>query len=470
MPIKLIVVDLDGVIIDSRELHYLALNEALAEISHNLVITKDEHLAKYDGHPTKYKLSLLTKEKGLSPKDYDLVWRRKQELTQKVILETFQKDERIIRIFKALKQRGYTVYCASNSIWVTVKNALMTKGFLPYIDFFLSNEDVKHGKPSPDIYYKCFERAQVSPQEVLICEDSPVGRKAAYSSGAHVCPIEDVDDFTMDKIERYISHIEKKEQYSLSKNIMISADSKKINIVIPAAGLGSRFAKVGYTMPKPLIEVHGKPMIQLVVENIGIDGRYIFIVQKEHYEKYNMKYVLNLIAPHCEIVQCEGVTEGAACSILLAKEFIDNDDPLIIANSDQYLDWDGRQFLYASMSDNVDGCISTFTNTHPKFSYARVDENGYVSEVAEKKPISNMATTGVYYWAKGGDFVKYADKMISENERVNGEFYTCPVYNQAIADGKKIKTVHCEKFHCLGTPEDLQEYLHCTTTSTTSLV
>lgn len=234
---------------------------------------------------------------------------------------------------------------------------------------------------------------------------------------------------------------------------------KMVNIVIPAAGLGSRFSKAGYTMPKPLIEVNGKPMLQVVVENIGIKGRYIFIVQKEHYERYNMKYVLNLIAPNCEIVITEGVTEGAACSILLAKEFINNGDPLIIANSDQYLEWDAYKFLYASMSDGVDGCISTFTNTHPKFSYAKMDEDGYVVEVAEKKPISNNATTGLYFWKNGSDFVHYAEQMISKNIRVNNEFYTAPVYNEAIEDSKRIKTVHCERFWCLGTPEDLTQYL-----------
>jgi len=456
MPIKLVVVDLDGVIIDSREVHYKALNIALGEIGDEYVIGRDEHLAKYDGHPTKYKLNLLTKEKGLNPALYDQVWKKKQDVTQEVILEEFKEDVRIIDIFRELKSRGYLIYCASNSIWETVKNALYVKGFMPYIDFFISNEEVKTPKPSPEIYFRCFERAHLTPKEVMICEDSPVGRKSAYSSGAYVCPIEDVQDFTLDKVLNYINKYELIDKYN---SMEIVNGEKMVNIVIPAAGLGSRFSKAGYTMPKPLIEVNGKPMLQVVVENIGIKGRYIFIVQKEHYEKYNMKYVLNLIAPNCEIVITEGVTEGAACSILLAKEFINNGDPLIIANSDQYLEWDAYKFLYASMSEGVDGCISTFTNTHPKFSYAKMDEDGYVVEVAEKKPISNNATTGLYFWKHGSDFVHYAEQMITKNIRVNNEFYTAPVYNEAIEDNKKIKTVHCERFWCLGTPEDLTQYL-----------
>lgn len=456
MTIKLVVVDLDGVIIDSRELHYLALNRALQELGERYVINKEEHLAKYDGHPTKYKLALLTKEKGLDPALYDTIWRRKQELTQDVILSEFTHDQRIIHIFQALKHRGLKLYCATNSIWSTVKNALLTKGFLPYIDYFISNEEVSSPKPSPDIYFRCFERAKLTPKEVMICEDSPVGRAAAYSSGANVCPIEDVADFTLDKLLTYISKFDQLDTYN---RLQMDHSDKMINIVIPAAGLGSRFAAVGYTFPKPLIEVNGKPMIQVVVENIAIKGRYIFVVQKEHYEKYHMKHLLNAIAPGCEVVITEGLTQGAACSVLLAKDLINNDDPMIMANSDQLLDWDPYKFLYASMSDGVDGCISTFTNSHPKFSYAKLDDNGFVDQVAEKEPISNIATTGIYFWKKGSDFVKYAERMIAKDIRVNGEYYSCPVFNEAIEDGKKIKTVHCDRFMCLGTPEDLASYL-----------
>jgi beta-phosphoglucomutase-like phosphatase (HAD superfamily)/dTDP-glucose pyrophosphorylase len=455
MPIKLIIFDLDGTLCSSRELHYIALNRALKELDDKYVIDKDEHLCKYDGHPTSYKLNLLTKEKGLSVTLHDTIWKRKQDLTQDVILDTFKPDTRIIEMLKYLKSKGYRLYCASNSIWETVKNSLLTKGFLPYIEYFASNEEVSVGKPSPNIFFHCFERAKVTPKEVLICEDSPVGRKAAYSSGAYVCPIDDVEDLTLDKILKYISKFEVMDKYSLKMEM----NDKLINIVVPMAGLGSRFSQAGYTFPKPLIDVRGKPMIQAVVENISIKGRYIFIVQKEHYEKYNLKYVLNLIAPNCEIVITEGVTEGAACSVLLAKDLINNDEPLIMANSDQILEWDPYKFLYVSMSVGIDGAISTFTNTHPKFSYAKVDDKGFVTEVAEKKPISNVATTGIYFWKAGKDFVKYAEQMISKNIRVNNEFYVAPVFNEAIQDGKKIKTVHCDVFHCIGTPDDLEQYL-----------
>ena len=228
-----------------------------------------------------------------------------------------------------------------------------------------------------------------------------------------------------------------------------------MNVLIPMAGAGSRFEQAGYTFPKPLIEVKGKPMIQLVVDSLNIDARHIFVVQESHYEKYNLKHLLNLISPNCEVVCVNGVTEGAACTTLLAKKFIDNNEPLVFANSDQFLDWDSNEFMYSMEADEIDGGMLTFTATHPKWSFAKLNDDGFVTEVAEKKPISDIATVGVYYWKRGADYVKYAEQMIRENIRVNNEFYVCPVFNEAIKDGKKIKTFHFDGMWGIGTPEDL---------------
>jgi dTDP-glucose pyrophosphorylase len=232
-----------------------------------------------------------------------------------------------------------------------------------------------------------------------------------------------------------------------------------MNILIPAAGAGSRFAKNGYTFPKPLIDVNGKPMIQVVVENLSIEGNYIYIVQKEHYDKYNLKYLLNMITPNCTIIIVDHITEGAACTTLLAKEYINNNQPLLLANSDQYVQWSSVEFMYAMGAGNTDGGILTFKSTHPKWSYAKLDEELNISEIAEKKVISDIATVGVYYWSTGSDYVKYAEQMISKDIRVNNEFYVAPVYNEAIADNKKFKTFDVDKMWGLGTPEDLQQFL-----------
>ena len=200
-------------------------------------------------------------------------------------------------------------------------------------------------------------------------------------------------------------------------------------------------------------------MIQKVVENLGLDANYIFIVQKEHREKYNLDSMLNLIAPDCTIVEVDGITEGAACTTLLAKQYIDNDQQLFIANSDQYVEWNSLDFMYKMQSTSVDGGIVTFKSTHPKWSYAKTDNSGRVYRVAEKNPISNNATVGFYYWKKGSDYCEYAEKMIDFDIRVNNEFYVCPVFNEAIKDGKHITTFTASQMWGLGTPEDLERYL-----------
>ena len=232
-----------------------------------------------------------------------------------------------------------------------------------------------------------------------------------------------------------------------------------MKIIVPMAGAGSRFEKAGYTFPKPLIEVHGQPMISKVVENLNLQGQYIFLVQKSHYEKYDLQGVLSMIAPGCEIVQIDGVTEGAACTVLKARELIDNDEQLIISNSDQYIKWNSLETISSFSHDDSDGGMLTFNSVHPKHSFAKVDGNGWISEVAEKNPISNNATVGIYHWKRGSDFVKYADQMIDRDIRTNNEFYVCPVYNEAIGDGKKIKASLVDEMWGMGTPEELNNFL-----------
>ncbi len=202
-------------------------------------------------------------------------------------------------------------------------------------------------------------------------------------------------------------------------------------------------------------------MIQQVVDNLNIDGHFIFVVQKSHYEQYNLGTILPLIAPGCDIVQIEGVTEGAACTTLLAKDLINNDDHLLIANSDQIVEWDSCDFMHTMLYHDVDGGILTFKDEtkNPKWSFAKTNDLGHVTEVAEKNPISDQATVGIYYFNRGKEYVKYAEQMIQENIRVNNEFYVCPVYNEFIKDNKKIKLKDCDKMWGVGTPEDLNFYL-----------
>tara|TARA_B100000686_G_scaffold354186_1_gene463116 strand:- start:4894 stop:6267 length:1374 start_codon:yes stop_codon:yes gene_type:complete len=452
--IKLIIFDLDGVLVNARELHYNALNRALDSIDKKYVIEREEHLSTYDGLSTKKKLNLLTKNKDLPKELHDKVWELKQQMTLKII-DGFSVDDRVRGILRSFKSEGYVIACATNSIRETAKLQLIRKGFFEYIDFMYSNQDVKNPKPNSEMYLRCMIRAEVNPNETLIVEDSDVGRKGALSSGAVLCPVKDSDDVSYDKIKNVI------DVSNQNGEIKPKWQGDTMNVLIPMAGAGKRFEEVGYSFPKPLIDVNGKPMIQVVVESLNIDAKYIYVVQKEHYEKYNLKHLLNLITPNCEIIQIDEMTEGAACTTLLAEKYINKDEPLLIANSDQYLDWNSNEFMYPMIADNIDGGILTFTATHPKWSFAKLDDNGYVERVAEKDPISNVATVGVYFWTRGSDYVKSAKQMIEKDIRTNNEFYVCPVYNEAIQDGKKIKTFHInrEQMWGMGTPEDLKRFL-----------
>ena len=451
--IKLAIFDLDGVLVDAKELHYEALNRALKTIDDKFIIERDEHLSTYDGLNTTKKLQMLTERKGLPVEHHNLIWKLKQDATIQII-DDFDRDERICAVLKKLKEDGHTLCVASNSIRDTVKMMLLRKGFMEYFDFFYSNQDVKYPKPSSEIYLKCMIKAGVSPKETIILEDSHIGRKAAQDSGAYLCPIIDSNDVTYEKISEHIN------KHNEKGHTVAKWQGGNMKVLIPMAGAGSRFANAGYTFPKPLIEVKGKTMIQVIVENLNIDAQHIFIVQESHYEKYHLKTLLNLISPGCQIVQVKGVTEGAACTTLLAKHYIDNEYPLLIANSDQFIEWDSNEFMYSMGADAIDGGILSFKSTHPKWSFASLDTSGYVDRVAEKEPISDIATVGIYYWSKGAEYVKYAEQMISKDIRVNNEFYVAPIYNEAILDNKKIKTFDVNSMWGIGTPEDLNIFLN----------
>jgi NDP-sugar pyrophosphorylase family protein len=234
-----------------------------------------------------------------------------------------------------------------------------------------------------------------------------------------------------------------------------------MNILIPMAGEGSRFKTEGYTFPKPLIDVNGTPMIQKVVENLDFDATYIFLVRKEHLDTYSgLTQTLERITNNrCKIVVVDSLTEGAACTALLAEDLIDTDDDLLIANSDQFIEYEKENFVTMKNMVDTDAIVYTFNAVHPKWSFVKTNSRGFITEVAEKKPISNIATCGIYWYRRGSDFVKYAKEMIEKNVRVNNEFYIAPVYNELIQDGKTLVPFYVSKMWGLGTPEDLRHYL-----------
>jgi dTDP-glucose pyrophosphorylase len=231
------------------------------------------------------------------------------------------------------------------------------------------------------------------------------------------------------------------------------------------AGAGSRFASAGYKDPKPLIKINDIPMIKVVIDNLRpeIDHRFIFICQNSHVAQYSLDKFLAEWAPGSVLIGIDGLTEGAACTILKAKDWIDNDFQLMIANSDQYIDTDIKHYLHEMSNEKLAGLIMTMEANDPKWSFVGLNENGYVTNVVEKQVISNEATVGIYNFRKGSDFVFAANEMIKKQQRVNGEFYVAPVYNQLIEKGALIGYYNigseANGMYGLGTPEDLDLFL-----------
>lgn len=450
--VKAIIFDLDGVLIELKDAHYECLNKALSKVDSKYLISPDEHYKIYDGLPTKDKLKIITKEKGLPIENYNQIKLLKQHYTIEYILNNVERSNVMVNMMQTLKKAGYVLAIASNSVRNTIFSAAVMQGYIGYIELIMSNQDVNFSKPNPEIYLTTISKLGLKPEECVIIEDSPFGIEAAQNSGGNVMKVKNSTEVTLNNIMNHIKLINMKETNK-------KWDGSKWKILVPMAGAGSRFVQAGYTFPKPLIEVNGKPMIQVVVENLNIDAEFIYIVQKEHYEKYNLRYLLNLLTPNCKVIQVDHLTEGAACTTLLAKEYIDNDYHLLIANSDQFMEWDSNRFYYSVEDSGVDGGILTFHNTHPKWSYVKLDDDGYVTIVAEKKPISTDATVGIYYWNKGSDYVKYCEQMINKDIRINNEFYVAPVYNEAFLDDHKVKIYPIEKMWGLGTPEDLKYFI-----------
>lgn len=225
------------------------------------------------------------------------------------------------------------------------------------------------------------------------------------------------------------------------------------------AGKGRRFMDAGYNMPKPLIPVlDNKTVIESVIEGLGVnvEAQFIFIVQQEHCDKYQLDMVLKKKISNCIIIPIDYVTEGQLCTVLLAESYINNDDELLICNCDINVNWDFEYFMEFSQTRKSDGVIVTTTSSNPAFSFVQVNSNGIVTETAEKRVISKNGNVGIFYWKRGSEFVKYGHLFIDENVRVNNEFYIGPMYNNAIKDGKRFVIYEVHHPLSFGTPEELE--------------
>ena len=447
MTIRLIILDMDGTLIDLKNLHFEALNMALPP---KYRISIDDHDNIYEGLLTKEKVRILAASYGLPRKYIPGILKLKQHYT----LELFKKlpiNKKILPALKKFRADNFLIYVASDAVGETVKEGLEKLRITDLIDKVYSREGSKNLKPHPEIFLKCMVDAGVGPSETLIIEDSKRGLESAVRSGAFVYAVDNSFDFKYENIAHFIK--------TCKSDPVKWPGKSNLNILIPMAGAGSRFSQVGYTLPKPLIPVKSIPMIERVVKSLNIDANYIFMAQKEYCEKYNLKSYLNSIAPGCKVVEINGLTEGAACTTLAAKELINNNKHLLIVNSDQLIVWDSMDFVYRMISRDIDGGIATFKATASNLSYAQINELNRVTKVAEKQVISDNATAGAYYWKKGSDYIKFAEQMIAKNIRINNEFYVCPVYNEALLENKKFLAYNVKKVWGLGTPEDLNYFL-----------
>lgn len=236
-----------------------------------------------------------------------------------------------------------------------------------------------------------------------------------------------------------------------------------INIIIPMAGAGSRFQVAGYDVPKPFIDVNGKMMIEHVLNSIRIpNAKYTLVIQQAFHDKYQEKLDLLANKYGVQFIAVEKLTQGAACTALATHEIINNDDTVIFADSDNFFDNDVfKAFVTDAQTRNLDGSLLTFNTDEACFSFAELDNNGFVIRTAEKDPISNHAITGVYLFTHGRDFVRCAINMMIYGDRNKNEYYMSNVYNWAIKAGFKIGVFDIQKsdWACVGTPQQLQEYL-----------
>ena len=451
--IKLLIFDLDGVLLDCKHIHASAFINTWNSIYEWISISHIFHEKYLDGRNTYGKIEYLENYFNIKV-DCKKVYTEKQIYTKKE-LNSYNYPTKFKKIFESLKEQNILLACASNSIRETVEIVLNKLDIYKYFDLVLTNEDVKEPKPSPEIYNKVMTILNVLPENTIIFEDSPIGLEAATKSKAIVIKVKDSVDLNYLFISNFI-------EQKMKFNPYIYDPNWKLRIIVPMAGEGSRFRVEGYTISKPFIPIQNKPMIMWVLDNFKskypeLQSRieYHLCVRSEYVNQFND--LSGLI-----IHSIPQLTEGPACTVLNIKEIINNDYPILMANSDQYLEWDFDEFIEASLNPYYDGCISTFNQPDPtdlKWSYAKIDENGIVTKVAEKEYISSNATTGIYFWKSGRNFIKYAETMIRNNDRVKNEFYVGPVYNYAIQDNNNIRILDCKKMWGLGVPNDLKKFI-----------
>jgi dTDP-glucose pyrophosphorylase len=232
-----------------------------------------------------------------------------------------------------------------------------------------------------------------------------------------------------------------------------------MKVIVPMAGRGSRFKNVGEMTPKPLIPVLGKPMLYWALKSIdGIEySQLVFIALKEHEVNFGLKTLLHeLYGNNVTLILIDEVTEGQLCTVLAAEEHLNSSEDILITSSDTFVKSKIGEHI-SRKADDCAGLISVADLPGNRWSFAKVDDTGRVVEVAEKRRISNYASTGLYYFANGYDFLTEAKRIIENKEKTQGEYYVIPVYQKFIERGLKVEISLADEVYDMGTPASLKQ-------------
>ena len=434
--------DLDGVLINTDNIQYNSTKEAIYNTCKYDISSKDDINIFKSTITTRKKLEYLVNRKVIKDNDVEKIYSLKKSIAN----EKFEKitiDKKKIELFEFLKDNDCKIAVITNSNKNSANIILKHIGIYKYIDYFITNEDVVNSKPHSEPYIKAMIKFGGDINEYIIFEDSEIGLISAHGTGCKVYEVKNSNDVNLDLIK------------SLNN---INDDISNINIVIPMAGLGNRFKERNFKTLKPLLKIKNATLIEYAINTLDINGNYIFIIRKNNED---IKNILKKIKKDCKIIEIDYLTEGSASSCYLAKDYINNNNELIISNCDQILEWSSERFLNKTRELNLDCSVLTYLSDSNKNSYIKVDNANLAYKIQEKDVISNNALVGVHYFKKGSLFIKSYEEIYQNRIKIKDEYYISTVCNNLIKDCRvgHVPLNYHEKYHSTGTPEDYFKYL-----------
>ena len=461
--IQLVVFDLDGVLVDSRELHYEALNLAIEQCAGaRYVITRQEHESFYDGLSTNQKLRHMTLAKDLPIEAHKPVWQRKQELTEVLVRERLRPLPHITALVTTLKRLGFPVAVASNCIKSSVQSILDTIGLLPHVDAFFSNEDVARAKPAPDIYARACAAFCVAPANALVVEDTVKGFEAAVTAGCNLLKVVTPADTNLSRVLRAMQELD--------------VEPPPVTVIVPLAGFSSQAWLAGpeslpNEVPIFLADAHGVSVLEAAVASIASQRfrmRFIFVVKEEQCAQFKLDSLCVKAAGYhpASVLKVKGDTLGALVSALEARPLLEPGAPLLLFDGAHCISWGEGSSVDDLLGGSHDGGMTTHFSTDPRWSYVRTNfrtsESSpvFITEVHEKVGVSNTAATGLYFWRRASDFLSAADELLASNARTRGWFFLAPTFNLAISRGAKIEAVPVKTSWSLRSAQEVASFVN----------